>query len=56
MRVGAPLATLLKAAEEHHADVLVVGARATGGLERALLGSVANGALNRSPVPVLLVR
>jgi hypothetical protein len=26
------------------------------GLERALLGSVANGAFNHSPVPVLLVR
>ena len=56
VRSGAPLASLLKAAEEHRADVLVLGARATGGLERALLGSVANGALNRSPVPVLLVR
>ena len=56
VRVGAPLASLLKAVEEHHADVLVLGARATGGLERALLGSVANGALDRSPVPVLLVR
>ena len=56
VRVGAPLASLLKAVEEHRADVLVLGARATGGLERALLGSVANGALDRSPVPVLLVR
>ncbi len=56
VRVGAPLASLLKAVEDHHADLLVLGARATSGLERALLGSVANGALNRSLVPVLLVR
>ena len=56
VRVGAPLASLLKAVEEHRADALVLGARATSGLERALLGSVANGALDRSPVPVLLVR
>ncbi len=55
VRVGATLASLLKAVEEHRADVLVLGARATSGLERALLGSVANGALDRSPVPVLLV-
>ncbi len=54
VRVGAPLASLLKAVAEHRADVLVLGARATSGLERALLGSVANGALNSSPV-VLLV-
>ena len=55
VRVGAPLVTLLKAVSEHRADVLMLGARATSGLERALLGSIANGALNRSPVPVLLV-
>ena len=56
VRVGAPLASLLEAVDEHRADVLMVGARATSGLERALLGSVANGALDRSPVPVMLVR
>ena len=55
VRVGDPLASLLKAVAEHRADVVVLGARATGGLGRALLGSVANGALNRSPVAVLLV-
>ena len=54
VRVGAPLASLLKAVAEHRGDVLVLGARATSGVERALLGSVANGALNSSPV-VLLV-
>ena len=56
VRVGAPLLNLLKAAEESRADLLVLGARAISGLERALLGSVANGALNRSTIPVLLVR
>lgn len=56
LRVGAPLATLLRAAEDHRADVVVLGARAVNGVERLLLGSVANGALNRSKVPVLLVR
>ncbi|MGQ0622702.1 MAG: universal stress protein [Panacagrimonas sp.] len=56
VRVGDPLASLLEAVEEHRADVLILGARATDGLERALLGSVANGALDRSPAAVLLVR
>lgn len=55
VRVGAPLASLLKALAEHSGDVLVVGARATSGVERALIGSVASGAMNSSPV-VLLVR
>lgn len=55
-RTGAPVVSLLDAAHEHRADILVAGARATGGIERALLGSVANALLNRSRVPVLLVR
>ena len=56
VRCGAPLASLLAAVGEHRADVLMLGARAMGGLENALLGSVANGALDLSTVPVLLVR
>jgi|RhiMethySRZTD1v2_1073278.scaffolds.fasta_scaffold423290_2 hypothetical protein len=35
---------------------LVVGARGASGVHRLLLGSVAEGALNYSPVPVLVVR
>ena len=54
VRVGAPLASLVKAVADHGGHVLVLGARATSGVERALLGSVANGALNNFPV-VLLV-
>ncbi len=52
--VGAPLASLMKAYAQHRGDVLVLGARAISGAERWLLGSVANGALNRAPA-VLLV-
>lgn len=55
VRTGAPLAGLLDVVDRSDANVLVVGARATGGLDRALLGSVAAGALNRSRVPVLVV-
>lgn len=54
VRAGAPLASLSAAVAEHRADVLVLGARATSGIDRVLLGSVANGALNSLPV-VLLV-
>jgi nucleotide-binding universal stress UspA family protein len=55
LRFGTPLDDLLQAAASHKADVLVVGARAAVGLRRALLGSVASGALNHSRVPVLVV-
>jgi len=56
VRAGEPLVSLLSAASEYRADILILGARATSGIERALLGSVANGAVNRARMPVLLVR
>jgi nucleotide-binding universal stress UspA family protein len=52
---GTPLAGLLDTADRTNADLLVVGARAKSGVNRALLGSVAAGALDRSAVPVLVV-
>jgi nucleotide-binding universal stress UspA family protein len=55
IRFGAPLEGLLAAAAERKGDVLVVGARATRGLQGLLLGSVATGALNHSRIPVLIV-
>ena len=55
VRPGAPLETLLAASADLHGDVLAVGARGAGGLTRALLGSVAAGALNHSRIPVLIV-
>ena len=51
-----PLRDLLRAVATTRAQLLVVGARGTSGVRRLLLGSVADGSLNRSPVPVLLVR
>jgi nucleotide-binding universal stress UspA family protein len=55
LRVGAPLDMLLAASADLRADVLAVGAREAKGLRRALLGSVASGALNHSRIPVLVV-
>lgn len=56
VREGVPQAELLKEAAAFRADVLIVGARGTGGLARLLLGSVAEEVLNRSTAPVLLVK
>jgi nucleotide-binding universal stress UspA family protein len=53
---GAPLLELLRVVTVTHADLLVVGATGVSGVSRFLMGSVAEGALNRSPVPVLIVR
>ncbi|HSE93927.1 MAG TPA: universal stress protein [Methylomirabilota bacterium] len=54
VRTGLPLTELTAAAEA--GDVLVVGARGVGGVERLLLGSIAEGVLTRSQVPVVIVR
>jgi nucleotide-binding universal stress UspA family protein len=56
VRHGEPLRELLGAVAAARAQLLVVGARGTSGVRRLLLGSVAEGALSRSPVAVLVVR
>ena len=53
---GEPLRELLKAVAASRAQLLVVGARGTSGVRYLLLGSVAEGALNQSPVAVLIAR
>ncbi|MGH7322446.1 MAG: universal stress protein [Candidatus Rokuibacteriota bacterium] len=56
IRTGVPIRELLGAVKTTRAQALVVGARGGGAARRLLLGSVAAGALDRSPVPVLVVR
>jgi nucleotide-binding universal stress UspA family protein len=56
VRTGVPLGQLLAAVRTTQAQTVVVGARGTRGVRRLLLGSVASGVLDRSPVPVLVVR
>ena len=56
VRSGAPLSQLLEAIKPARADLLVLGARGAGGVERFLLGSVADAASKRSPISVLIVR
>jgi nucleotide-binding universal stress UspA family protein len=56
VRTAAPLEGLLAEAKASRADVLVIGARGTGGIARLLLGSVAEGAMARAPMSVLVVR
>ena len=53
---GEPLRDLLVAVATDRAQLLVVGVRGTSGVRYLLLGSVAEGALNQSPVAVLVAR
>jgi nucleotide-binding universal stress UspA family protein len=56
LRTGEPLRELLAVVGTADPQLVVVGARGTSGVSQLLLGSVAEGVLNRSPVPVLLAR
>src|SRR6187402_1452702 len=55
LRAGAPWEELLAAASEVKADLIVMGTHGRRGLERALLGSVAEKVVRLSPIPVLTV-
>ncbi len=53
---GAPAELLTDFAEEHDIDLIVMSTHGRGGLQRAYIGSVADGVLRRAHRPVLLVR
>lgn len=56
IRMGDPRDVILQAAEELDADLIVMTTHGRRGLSRALLGSVAESIVRRSPVPVLTLR
>jgi nucleotide-binding universal stress UspA family protein len=53
---GSPAATILRDAELNDSDLIVVGARGVGALERVALGSVSESVLRHATCPVLVVR
>lgn len=56
LTTGEPLRDLLRAVTAARAHLLVVGAKGTSRLRHLLVGSVAAGVVNSSPVPVLVAR
>ena len=56
IRTGAPQQQILEVAAAEGADLIVIGTHGRGGLERALLGSVADHVIRLAPCPVLSVR
>ncbi len=53
---GSAVGTAIDAAEEIHADLIVMGSRGQGGFKRLLLGSVSDGVLHHAHCPVLIIR
>lgn len=56
LRTGVPAETIVHAAESEPAAMIVMGTHGRGGLERLLLGSVADRVLRTARCPVLTVR
>jgi nucleotide-binding universal stress UspA family protein len=53
---GDPVNMILRAAEETHSDVIVMGTHGRTALTRLLLGSVAESVIRKAPCPVLTAK
>jgi nucleotide-binding universal stress UspA family protein len=53
---GEPSQQILRAAESHKADLIVLGSRGRRGLSRMVLGSTAEHVLRKAHVPVLVIK
>lgn len=53
---GSPSREIVRYAEEQDCDLIVMGTHGRGGIDRLLLGSVAERVVRSSSVPVLTVR
>ena len=54
--IGKPAREIVRWAEEHGIDHIVIGNHGRSGVSRVLLGSVAEKVVRRAPVPVTVVR
>jgi nucleotide-binding universal stress UspA family protein len=56
LRTGSPVEEVRRMVAEREADVVILGSRGKGRVERMLLGSVSDGVKNRVPASVLIAR
>ena len=55
MRIGKPYNEIVRYAQEHEIDLIVMGTHGREGVARVLIGSVAEKVVRRAPCPVLTV-
>ncbi len=56
VEAGHPVEQIVRVAEEHSCDLIVMGRHGYGALKDALMGGVARGVLRRSQKPVFLIK
>ena len=56
LEIGKPATKIVEAAKNWPADLIVIGSHGRGGVERLLLGSVAESVVRHASCPVLVVR
>ncbi len=56
LKKGKPADTIIQVAAEEGYDLIVMGSRGLGGIDKLFLGSVSNAVANQSEVSVLIVR
>ncbi len=56
LRAGVAYTEIVDLARDERADLIVIGTHGRGGIDRALLGSVADRVVRLAPCPVLTVR
>ena len=56
LRTGVPHQEIVGLARDERADLIVIGTHGRGGMDRVLLGSVADRVVRLAPCPVLTVR
>ncbi|MEM5470234.1 universal stress protein [Hoeflea sp. AS60] len=55
VKAGQPARTIVKFAEEHEADLIIVGSRGLGDMQGFLLGSVSHKVTSLASIPVMVV-
>jgi len=56
MPIGRPSIEIVKAAKEWPANLIVIGSHGRGGIQRVVLGSVAESVMRNAPCPVMVVK
>lgn len=56
IRQGRPAEEILKAAEQHQCDIIVIGSRGLSGVRRVTMGETGNEVVLKAPMPVIVVK